>query len=84
MKQYTIREYMGFTRNGPLRAGMISLPEHTVDITLSLVEDEWKINATDDVIDAMVGGMMTSLSSLGDSLILRISETILWRLNLQQ
>ena len=40
---------------------------NTVDITLSLVEDEWKINATDDVIDAMVGGMMTSLSSLGDS-----------------
>lgn len=40
---------------------------NTVDITLSLVDDEWKINATDDVIDAMVGGMMTSLSSLGDS-----------------
>lgn len=31
MKQYTIREYMGFTRNGPLRAGMISLPEHSFD-----------------------------------------------------
>ena len=31
MKQYTIREYMGFTRNGPPRAGMISLPEHTFD-----------------------------------------------------
>ncbi|MFB2022766.1 McrC family protein [Pseudoflavonifractor sp. P01025] len=31
MKQYTIREYMGFTRNGPLRAGMISLPEHAFD-----------------------------------------------------
>lgn len=40
---------------------------NAVDITLSLVDDEWKINATDDVIDAMVGGMMTSLSSLGDS-----------------
>ena len=31
MRQYTIREYMGFTRNGPPRAGMISLPEHTFD-----------------------------------------------------
>ena len=31
MKQYTIREYMGFTRNGPPRAGMISLPEHAFD-----------------------------------------------------
>ena len=31
MKQYTIREYMGFTRNGPLRAGMIALPEHAFD-----------------------------------------------------
>ena len=31
MKQYTIQEYMGFTRNGPPRAGMISLPEHSFD-----------------------------------------------------
>ncbi|WP_286167259.1 McrC family protein [Clostridium sp. J1101437_171009_A5] len=31
MKQYTIREYMGFTRNGPPRAGLISLPEHAFD-----------------------------------------------------
>lgn len=31
MRQYTIREYMGFTRNGPPRAGMISLPEHAFD-----------------------------------------------------
>ena len=37
------------------------------DVTLLLVDDEWKINATDDVIDAMVGGMMSSFSSLGDS-----------------
>lgn len=41
---------------------------NTVDVTLSLVDDEWKINATDDVIDAMVGGMMTSFSSLEDSM----------------
>lgn len=40
---------------------------NTVDVTLSLVDDEWKINATDDVIDAMVGGMISSFSSLGDS-----------------
>lgn len=31
MRQYTLREYMGFTRNGPPRAGMISLPEHAFD-----------------------------------------------------
>ena len=31
MKQYTIREYMGFTRNGPPRTGMFALPEHTFD-----------------------------------------------------
>lgn len=40
---------------------------NTVDVTLSLVDDEWKINATDDVIDAMVGGMINSFASLGDS-----------------
>ena len=44
------------------------LVTHTVDVRLSLVNDEWKIDATDDVIDAMVGGMMTSFSSLEDSL----------------
>lgn len=43
------------------------LATNTVDVTLSLVDDEWKINATDDVIDAMVGGMISSFSSLGDS-----------------
>lgn len=42
------------------------LVTNTVDITLSLVDDEWKINTTDDVIDAMVGGMISSVSSLGD------------------
>ncbi len=31
MKQYTIWEYMGFTRNGPPRSDMISLPEHAFD-----------------------------------------------------
>lgn len=31
MRHYTIREYMGFTWNGPPRAGMISLPEHAFD-----------------------------------------------------
>lgn len=31
MRQYTIREYMGFTRNGPQRADMIPLPEHAFD-----------------------------------------------------
>lgn len=31
MKQYTIREYMGFTRNGLPHTGMISLPEHAFD-----------------------------------------------------
>ena len=43
------------------------LVTNTVDVTLSLVDDAWKINTTDDVIDAMVGGMMSSMSSLEDS-----------------
>jgi len=30
-KQYTIREYMGFTRNGPPQKGMIPLPEPSFD-----------------------------------------------------
>ena len=40
---------------------------NTVDVNLSLVDDEWKINATDDVVDAMVGGMISSFSSVEDS-----------------
>lgn len=31
MRQYTIREYMGFTRNGPPRTDLISLPEQAFD-----------------------------------------------------
>ena len=37
----------------------------TVDISLSLVDNEWKINTTDDVVNAMVGGMMDYADSLG-------------------
>lgn len=39
---------------------------NTVDIPLSLVENEWKIDTSDDVIDAMTGGLMASLTSLDD------------------
>lgn len=39
---------------------------NTVDIPLSLVENEWKIDTSDDVIDAMTGGLMTSFTSLDD------------------
>lgn len=39
---------------------------NTIDIPLSLVENEWKIDQSDEIIDAMTGGMMTSLSSLDD------------------
>lgn len=31
MKQYTIREYMGFTRNGPPREGTVPLPARAFD-----------------------------------------------------
>lgn len=44
------------------------LVTNTVDVTLSLVDDEWKINTTDTVMNAMVGGMIDSISSLNDSL----------------
>lgn len=40
---------------------------NTVDIPLSLVENKWKIDPSDAVIDAMTGGMMTSLSSLDET-----------------
>ena len=38
---------------------------NTVDISLSLVDDEWKINTTEDVVNAMVGGMMDFVDSMG-------------------
>lgn len=38
---------------------------NSVDVQLSLIDDEWKINPTDDVIDAMVGGMMSYADSMG-------------------
>lgn len=38
---------------------------NTVDISLSLVDDEWKIDTTDDVVNAMVGGMMDFADSMG-------------------
>ena len=40
---------------------------NTVDIPLSLVENEWKIDTSDEVIDAMTGGMMTAFSSLDEA-----------------
>ncbi len=40
---------------------------NTVDIPLSLVENEWKIDQSDAAIDAMMGGMITSLSSLDEA-----------------
>lgn len=39
----------------------------TADIELSLVDDAWKINTTEEVMDAMTGGMFSSLSSLDDT-----------------
>ena len=40
---------------------------NSIDVQLSLVEDEWKINPTEDVIDAMVGGMMSYANSMGET-----------------
>ena len=40
---------------------------NTVDISLSLVDDEWKITPTDEVIDAMVGGMFSYINSMDES-----------------
>ena len=41
---------------------------NTVDIPLSLVENEWKIDTSDEVLDAMTGGMITTLTSQDDTL----------------
>ena len=41
---------------------------NTVDIPVSLVEIEWKIDTSDEVLDAMTGGMITTLTSLDDTL----------------
>ena len=41
---------------------------NTVDIPLSLVENEWKIDTSDEVMDAMTGGMITTFTSLDDIL----------------
>ena len=40
---------------------------NSVDVQLSLVEDNWEINSTDDVIDAMVGGMMSYSNSMEEN-----------------
>lgn len=40
---------------------------NTVEVSLSLDENSWKINPTDDVIDAMVGGMMSYADSMGET-----------------
>ena len=37
---------------------------NTVEVSLSLDENAWKINPADDVIDAMVGGMMSYADSM--------------------
>ncbi|WP_462378407.1 nuclear transport factor 2 family protein [Emergencia timonensis] len=38
-----------------------------VDIPLTLVDNEWKINATEDVIDAMLGGLYSSANSMSEA-----------------
>ena len=40
---------------------------NTVDISLSLIDEEWKINTTDDVVNAMVGGMMDFADSVNET-----------------
>lgn len=40
---------------------------NSVGIQLSLVKNEWKIDSTDDVVDAMVGGMMSYADSMEES-----------------
>lgn len=38
-----------------------------VDIPLTLVDNEWKINATEDVMDAMLGGLYSSVNSMSEA-----------------
>lgn len=39
----------------------------TADVELSLVDDEWKIAPSEDVIDAMLGGMISSFNAVNES-----------------
>ena len=40
---------------------------NSVDVQLSLTENKWKIDSSDEVVDAMVGGMMSYADSMGNS-----------------
>ena len=41
---------------------------NTVDISLKLTDDQWTIESDDKVLDAMLGGMLSSADSISDSL----------------
>ena len=41
---------------------------NTVDVSLNLVDNAWKIDSSETVVNAMVGGMMDSFTSLEESL----------------
>ena len=38
---------------------------NTVDVSLTLVDDAWKITPSDEVIDAMMGGMLSYFENAG-------------------
>ena len=38
---------------------------NTVDVSLTLVDDAWKITPSDEVIDAMMGGMLSYFENTG-------------------
>lgn len=53
MKQYTIREYMGFSRNGPPRAGIVSLPEHAFDQLEQFILSNRDVNSSVEPLELM-------------------------------
>ena len=62
MKQYTIREYMGFTRNGVPRTGMISLPEHAFHQLEQFILSNRETNFSTEPLELMG---LSALSGVG-------------------
>lgn len=64
MKQYTIREYMGFTRNGPPREGTVPLPERAFDQLEQFVLSNRKENAGAHPLELMTLGARPGLGKV--------------------
>lgn len=64
MKQYTIREYMGFTRNGPPREGTVPLPARAFDQLEQFVLSNREENAGTQPLELMALGARPGLGKV--------------------